>query len=170
MAASAEVRVFHGSSPTGTAVTEVRYKRADNSTVDLLTQLQIPSAGVVRSWPKHFKVVFTTSPSVQISNLRWYLAARPSAWDGVSIWAGVTASYAQAVVTDENAIRPGLIDGDVYTSASPLMIAAGIVLSNPNTGDGGTAQSYLQAQATMNALVTPGVKAPRPSYYRYDEA
>jgi hypothetical protein len=170
MAATAEVRVFHGASPTGQAVTEVRYKRADNSTVDLLNPLQIPASGVVRSWPKHFRLHFTTSPSSSIANLRWYLASRPTNWDGISVWVGLTASYLQGAVGDENAYRPGLVDGDVYTSASPLVITSGTVLSNPNTGDGGANQRYVQIQVTLNPLTTPGAKSARMAFYRYDES
>lgn len=170
MAATAEVRVFHGVTPTGTATTEVRHKRADNSTLDLLNQIPIPSSGVSRGWPKHFKLFFTTTPSTQISNLRWYMESRPTGWDGITLFAGLTASYAQAVVTDENALRPGLSDADLYTAAAPLVVAGGTILTNPSTGDGGVLQPYLQVQMTLTPTTTPGVKPARHGFFRYDES
>ena len=168
MAATAQVNVYHGvdaSSPA--AVTEVRHKRADNSTLDLNNPVQIPSSGDNRGWPKQFKLEFTTTPNSQISNLRWYASASPSGWDGISLWAGTTPTYAQATAGDESALRPGLADADTYTSGSPLVINSGVVLSNPTTGVG--TQTFLQIQSTVNSTATPGAKTARQSFYRYDE-
>ncbi|MFA6946477.1 MAG: hypothetical protein WC220_11310 [Pedobacter sp.] len=50
----------------------VRFKDADNATVDANNPLQVPAAGSNYSYTKQLRVKMTDPPNTNVSNLRWY--------------------------------------------------------------------------------------------------
>ncbi len=50
----------------------VRFKDADNATVDLNNPLVIPAAGTIYSYTKKLRAYMQTAPAVQVDNFRWY--------------------------------------------------------------------------------------------------
>ena len=59
---------------TGTNKTSgtVRFKDADNATVDSNNPLVVPAADSIWSYTKKLRAYMEDAPSVQVSNMRWY--------------------------------------------------------------------------------------------------
>lgn len=182
MAASCQVRYYTGASPGGASAditgTTIRYKQADNATQDILTPLVFPLVGQTFSWRKSTKVNFATTPVSAISNLRWFVSSNPPT--GVNFYARLQAAgiYIQANSSDVNGIT-GFTDTPTnqnannavnYTSAAPLSVNAGTVLSNPNTGEG--TQVFLETQLSIGTTYnpTPGAITSFGNTYRYVES
>ena len=177
MAASVQTRYYHGSpGSAGLDVTSttVRFKLADNDAIDSNTPLTVPTSGENLSWSKFMKVNFTSSPAGNITNLRFFVTTPPTGIDHYS-WA--IAGYTPPVSGDTSGIV-GYTDTapnkatNIHTnrtSASPLTVNAGTVLSSPSIGEG--SQSYVQHQ--LGVLSTyPGGAGPITAFtatYRYAE-
>lgn len=179
MAASAQSRYYHGSSPapgpdvTGTTV---RHKRADNDIQDLNNPLPVPNSGTAFAWRKSSKENFSTSPAGSITNLRWFISGAMAT--GLYLGAWLNALYTLGTdILDDNGVT-GFTDtapnqatnnASNYLAASPLTVQAGTVLTNPSTGEG--AQSFVVSQ--LGVLSTypggPGVITPVTVTYRYAE-
>jgi len=181
MAASAQTFYYHGSSP-GTASSDVtgltvRHQLADRDTQDALYPIPYPSTGLSFGWRKSSIINFFTSPASNISNLRWFLSSTPPT--GISFFARVQAAgvYVQASASDQNGIS-GFTDNSTdqsnnnavnYTSASPLTVNSGTVITNPNTGVG--SQVFVETQLAVTTSYTGG-PGPITSFqitYRYSE-
>lgn len=168
MAAVTEVRVHHGAGPTATAwAAGGRLHRADTTpTVDGSTVFTpIPAAGTNYSWRTWAKLVVTSAPVGSISNLRWFSDAVALA-TGATLFVKLVATYAQASAADESASMTGYVDATTYTSASPLTVTAGTVLT-ATTGSG--TQDYLVHQAAATSTTPAGTTAARTMTYRWDE-
>lgn len=71
----------------------VRFKDADNATVDLNNPLVIPDAGSIYSYTKKLRAYMEAPPDTQIDNMRWYT-------DGANgFGTGVTATAKNLGVT-----------------------------------------------------------------------
>jgi len=176
MAATVQIHSWHGAGAgSGTNINngEVRFKLADNDTVDLNAPLRVPTQEQVDaliaytySFRKYFKVNFTTTPSSSISNLRFFT-------DGnnldaqVVLLADQTDTYQENVSADSTGDTTAHWLAVSYTKASPLVVNSGTVLSNPSTGYG--TQDFVMVQAMVSASATAGVVGPQVWSYRYDE-
>lgn len=183
MAASAQTRYYHSSSP-GVASGDVtgltvRYQLADQDTQNATFPLNQPASGVNLSWRKSSKINFVTTPATAIQNLRWFMSQAPST--GISLFARVQSAgtYVQASSADAAGIA-GFTDttpnqatnnATNYTAVSPLSVNAGTVLSNPNTGEGSQVFVETQFGVASSYALGPGV-IPTPSQvtYRYAES
>ncbi len=196
MASRAEICSFHGASPTPTIVTEVRFKRADNDTLDTLNPIPISTTLDTWSWRKHFMVRWTALPVTQIENLIIF-ADEPlhtddnedTAWDEVALYIGTTAVYFQASVADE----AGLVNPiageamkdvdfgragdetavDVYSPMSnrvgiPNYVLRSTKVTVPTFGEDGL-QFYALMQMKINKDTKPGVKVERNVWFRWTE-
>lgn len=176
MAASTAVHVFAGIAPgTGSDITstETRFKRADNSTVDALNPVPIPTSGTNYSWRKQYKLRVTTAPANQITNLR-YFTSGTSLGTGLTHYVATSASYTQGVSGDETALIAGGTDSTTYTTGSPLTITAGLVCDSADTyplyaGTSG-AQNFLVAQIGVGTTASAGTSGVRTATFRYNES
>lgn len=169
MAATYQVDVFHGSGPSsGAWPSGGRFHRADTdpTTDGSTTFIPIPSAGTNYSWRKSFKLNVTVAPVGVVSNLRFF--SDGTTWGtGITPYAKQKASYTQASATDNTALFDGTaVDLTTYTSASPLTINAGTVLT-ATTGYG--TQDYLVIQIAGGTTVSAGTTSARTLTYRVDE-
>lgn len=169
MAATYQVDVFHGSSPTGAAWSAgARFHRADTSptTDGATTYIPIPTSGTNYSWRKHFKLNVTATPVGSVSNLRFF--SDGTSWGtGVTAYVKTSSTYTQGSSSDNSTQISGSTDVTTYTSGSPLTINSGTVLSNPSTGYG--TQDYLVMQVGGTSLVAAGTTSARTLTYRVDE-
>jgi hypothetical protein len=95
----------------------VRFKDADNPTVDANNPLVIPDAGSVYSYTKQLRPYMEAPPDTQISNLRWYTDGTSGFGTGVSVNAkNVGTTFDSNYKTE----MTGGSDLFGYTSASPL--------------------------------------------------
>jgi hypothetical protein len=183
MAASAQTRYYHGSSP-GVASSDVtgltvRHKLADNDIQDSNNPIPLPPSGMNLGWRKSSKVNYVSTPAGSITNLRWFVSGGPPS--GIRFFARVqvTGIYIFATSNDQNGIT-GFTDtvgnqnaNDVvlapYNSSTPLTVNAGTVLSNPNTGEG--TQVFVETQLGVQSTYAggPGPITPFQATYRYSE-
>ena len=95
----------------------VRFKDADNATVDANNPLQVPAADSIYSYSKKLRAYMEAPPDTSVSNLRWYTDGNNGFGTGITVNAknlGTTwgANYKTAM--------SGGSDLFGYTSASPL--------------------------------------------------
>ncbi len=169
MAATYQVDAATGSGPTMAAwPAGGRFHRADShpTTDGATTYIPIPASGTNYSWRKSFKLKVTATPVGSVSNLRFFSDA--TSWGtGVTAYAVAAASYTQGSSSDNTALIGSGVDVTTYTSASPLTINSGTVLSNPSTGYG--TQDYLVMQVGVGSTAAAGTTAARTLTYRVDE-
>lgn len=117
MAATIQIHEM-SAADTGTDKTSgtIRFKAADNSTVDANDPLPIPVAGYTYSYTKKVRAKMTDPPNTQVDNLRWYS-------DGGGFGTGISV-YAKNLGTtwgaNYNTEMSGGTDLFTYTSGAPL--------------------------------------------------
>lgn len=118
-----------GGTPTDKTGGTIRFKNADNSTVDLNNPMVKPSTGQKDwSFEKWLRLNITGGSFSQISNLRAYTDGSSGLGTGINIWAKAVGSYATPA---EATASTGYANLFTYTSGSPLSLGAG-----PYTGTG----------------------------------
>ena len=95
----------------------VRFKDADNATVDANNPLVVPGAGSIYSYTKKLRPYMEAPPDTNISNIEWYM-------DGANgFGTGVTCTVKNLGVTwgaNYKTLMSGGSDLFGYTSGSPL--------------------------------------------------
>lgn len=118
MAATIQIHEMSGAD-AGTNKTSgtVRFKDADNATVDTNNPLVIPAAGDIYSYTKALRAYMEAPPSVQVSNLRWYSDGSSGFGTGVAVMAKNTGVTFTAHYKTQMTGGSSLFG---YTSGSPL--------------------------------------------------
>lgn len=130
MAATVQLIEKNGAGGAATDKTggTIRFKNADNSTVDLLDPMVKPGSGSDWSFQKWLRLNVTGGTFTQISNIRAYTDGSSGLGTGINLWAKGEASYATPA---EETASTGYADAFTYTSGSSLSLGAG-----PYTGTG----------------------------------
>lgn len=130
MAATIQLVEKNGAGGTQTDKTSgnIRMKKADNSTVDLLNPLVKPTSGSDWSFEKWLRLNVTGGTYTQISNLRAFTDGSSGLGTGINLWAKAVSSYATPAAATSSA---GYANAFTYTSGAPLSLGAG-----PYTGTG----------------------------------
>ncbi len=118
MAATIEIHEMSALA-TGTDKTSstVRFKDADNATVDANNPLEIPAADTIYSYTKKLRPYMEDAPNTSISNLRWYTDGTSGFGTGI----GVTAkNIGTTWGANYKTVMSGGADLFGYTSGSPL--------------------------------------------------
>lgn len=169
MAATYRFDAGSGAGPTMAAFPAGgRFHRADShpTTDGSTTFIPVPTSGTNYSWRKSFKLNVTATPVGSVANLRFFSDA--VSWGtGITALAKVSASYVQGSSSDNSTPISSATDVTTYTSASPLTVNAGTVLSNPSTGYG--TQDYVVMQVAGVSTVVAGTTSARTLTYRVDE-
>ena len=107
-----------GGTPTDKTSGTVRFKNADNATVDIVNPIVVPSApGYDYSFEKWLRFNVVSGTYTDISNLRAYMDGASGFGTGVGLYAKAVASY--ATPAEATAIT-GYTDAFSYTSGAPL--------------------------------------------------
>jgi hypothetical protein len=138
----------------------IRFKNADNATVDLLNPLVKPTSGSDFSFEKWLRLNVTGGSYTQITNVRGYMDGASGLGTGVNLWARAAASYATPV---EPSTSTGFADAFSYTSVSPLSLGAG-----PFTGTGEIG-SHLVMAMEVTAAVSSGLTPAESLTVAWDE-
>ena len=119
MAATVVINEWNGASPgspTDKTSGTIRFKNADNATVDLVNPLEVPGSGQEYSYEKWLRLRITDAGGfTQISNLRAYSDGTNSFGTGVKTWYGVAGAYRDPVIPNESNDPP-----QVDLGGSPL--------------------------------------------------
>jgi hypothetical protein len=159
MAATVEIRSYHGATPdsgTNVAGGNVRFKLADNDTVDSVNPIAIPGAGTVFSWAKNLSFYAGTTPSNNITNLRFYTDGSAGFGTGVGMnvrtqqtFTGTATSGSTTVLTDTGATFPTTNGG---LTGFVLEITGGTQSGNSRRIASNTATAITVASAFGGAL------------------
>lgn len=129
MAATVTIVEKNGAGATQTDKTSgtVRFKNADNSTVNTSNPMVIPAAGSDWSYEKWLRANIAGTYT-EITNVKAYMDGANGFGTGVSLWAKAVTAYSTPA---EGTSSSGYTDAFSYTSGSPLTLGAG-----PYTGTG----------------------------------
>jgi len=118
MAATVEIHEM-SAADTGTDQTSstIRFKDADNATVDTADPIDIPDAGSVYSYTKTIRAYLEDAPTVQVTNLRVYSDGANGFGTGVSC---SCKNVGTSFVAHYKTAMSGGADFFGKTSASPL--------------------------------------------------
>ncbi|HEY6020157.1 MAG TPA: hypothetical protein VIY48_09725, partial [Candidatus Paceibacterota bacterium] len=90
MAAVVDIYEYNGAGPTGTSKTSgtIRYKHADNATVDAVNPMVKPTGGAFdRSYIKSLRLYCTTANSATASNVKAYTDGASGFGTGITLYA-----------------------------------------------------------------------------------
>lgn len=134
MAATVQLIEKNGAGGTATDKTggTVRFKNADNSTVDLLNPMVKPGAGSDWSFEKWLRMNVTGGTYTQITNVKVYSDGSSGLGTGINVWAKAVASYATPA---EGTASTGYANLFTYTSGAALSLGAGPFTSTGEKGD-----------------------------------
>jgi len=167
MAATIQIHEMSGAD-AGTDKTSgtVRFKMADNATVDANNPMVIPGAGSDYSYTKKLRAYMEAPPNTQVGNLRWYS-------DGSKGWsAEILMSYKNIGTTfgsQYDTAMSGSTDFFSKTSGSPIdgdgTDAGPFVPADDNTYIG----DIIEFQMTITSASTQGTLANESCTLAYDE-
>lgn len=153
---------------TGTDKTSgtVRFKNADNATVDTNDPLVVPTAGTIYSFAKKVRAYMEDPPNTNVSNLRWYSdGATPASWSGVGV------QYKNLGVTWAANATPTISGTDLFTKTSGDPIdgdatdAGPFVPADDNTYIG----DLIALQMSVNSTASNGALPAETLTLAYDE-
>lgn len=162
----------------------IRFKTADDATIDTNNPIQKPSAGTKYSYWKHMYLKCATAPSTKCDNIKFYT-------DGSGFGTGITLKVGDETPTKNSSPSSAGYDpatgtpgdtGDVmtghtdvtastdafsFTSASPKSVSISETDSLINAI--GETTDYLIFQAEVGTTATAGDKADETLVWRFDE-
>jgi hypothetical protein len=166
MAATIEIRSYHGSTPdsgTDKAGGSVGFKAADNDTVDANNPIVIPTADDAFSFLKQFRFYAASTPSNAIGNLKFYMDGSNGYGTGITLQCKQETGYTDPIALG-SADATGCTDAFTYTSGSPLAITGSW---SSGTGPFGY---YLKVQMKVHHDAVQGTTASEAMSFAYDES
>jgi hypothetical protein len=162
MAATVQIREKNGAGETATDKTSgtVRFKNADNATVDTSDPMVIPGSGTDYSYEKWLRFYVSGGTYTEITNIELYTDGANGLGTGVTPYAKTAASY---VTPAEATSTSGYTALFSYTSGSPLTVGAGPYTS---TGDKG---NYVVMMLAVADTAGAGTTASETITWAWDE-
>jgi hypothetical protein len=163
MAATIQIHeMTGGSAGTDKTSSTVRFKSADETTVDTTNRLQIPVSSTNYSYTKQLRFYFATGPSVDIQNLRCYSDGTNTFGTGIGVQYTIHASFQTQINTD--------ISGtDLFTATSGSPIDLDANNTGPHTGTGYKGD-FLRMQMSVASTASPGQLSAETLVCAYDES
>lgn len=166
MAATVLIREKNGAGETATDKTSgtIRFKNADNATVDLVNPLVKPGAGVDYSFEKWLRLNVSVAPAGNITNPKVYMTG--SADTGQLLYMKTTnpGTYTQPA---EGTTATGYTDAFTYTSGSPK--ALDVANAGPFTGTGDIADYLVMLMTVGTTVAAPGTLNAKTITFQWDE-
>lgn len=162
MAATVQIVEKNGAGGTQTDKTSgtIRFKNADNSTVDLNNPMVKPVSGTDYSFEKWIAFNVSGGTYSQITNIKAYSDGSSGLGTGVGCYAKAVTTYATPA---EATATTGYTSLFSYTSGSPLSLGAGPYTSTGEKGD------HLVMMLTVDNTVTGGVTPSETLTIAWDE-
>jgi hypothetical protein len=162
MAATVQIGEKNGAGATFTDKTSgtVRFKNADNATVDLVNPMVKPVSGTDYSFEKWLIAKVTAGTYTQITNLKAYSDGANGMGTGVGLFAKAVTTYATPA---EAASTAGYVDAFTYTSGAALSLGAGPFTSTGEKGD------HCVMILTVASTASGGVTASETLTFAWDE-
>ena len=153
---------------TGTDKTSgtVRFKDADNATVDANNPLQVPASDSIYSYTKKLRAYMEAPPGTSVSNLRWYTDGSSSFGTGISV---TVKNLGTTWGANYKTLMSGGADLFGKTSGSPLdgdeTDAGPFVPADDNTYIG----DLIELQMAVASTASNGALTPETLTFAYDE-
>lgn len=139
-----------GGTPTDKTSGNIRFKNADNATVDLNNPMVKPTSGSDFSFEKWLRLSVSGGTYSQITNVRAYSDGSNDLGTGVLLWAKAVSSFATPA---EATSTSGYTNFFTYTSGSALTLGAGPFTSTGEKGD--HLVMMCEVQSTASGGLTP---------------
>lgn len=149
-----------GGTPTDKTSGQIRFKNADNATVDTANPMVKPGAGTDYSFEKWLRLNVTGGTYTEITNIKAYMDGANGLGTGVTLYAKAVASYATPAEATGTA---GYTDAFTYTSGSPLSLGAGPYSSTGEKGD------HLVLMLAVGTTASGGITSSETLTFSYDE-
>lgn len=149
-----------GGTPTDKTSGTIRFKNADNATVDTANPMVKPVAGTDYSWEKWVRFNVSGGTYTEITNVRAYSDGANGMGTGVAVYAKAVASYATPAEATGTAGYSSLFG---YTSGSALTLGAG-----PYTSTGEKAD-HLVMMMTVDNTASGGITPSETLTIAWDE-
>lgn len=161
MAATVTIVEKNGAGGTQTDKTSgnIRFKNADNATVDTSNPMVKPPSGTDYSFEKWLRLNFAGTYT-EASNIKMYMDGSSGLGTGVTLYAKAVASYATPAEATGTA---GYTDAFTYTSGSPLSLGAGPFTGTGEKGD------HCVMMLTVADTASGGVTASETITFGWDE-
>lgn len=176
MAATVLIRELNGAGQTATDKTSgtIRFKKADNATVDLVNPLVVPTSLTEYSYEKAIRLYISAGTFTQVSNLRLYTDGASGYGTGIKLWALPLAAYATPAIPSTSNDPPQhsatpFVDAFTYTSGSPLDIDALNTGPFDSTGVPKAIGDYCYLCMEVETTASQGVKAAEAIVCAWDE-
>lgn len=162
MAATVQIIEKNGAGGTATDKTSgsVRFKNADNSTVDLVNPMVKPASGTDYSFEKWLRFNVSAGTYSQITNVKAYTDGANGLGTGVLLWAKAVAAFATPA---EATATTGYTNAFTYTSGAALTLGAGPFTSTGEKGD------HMVMILTIDNTCAGGVTAGETLTFAWDE-
>jgi len=156
----------------------IRFKQADNPTIDALDPMPIPAAGTEYSRWKQIYLKCTTAPSTKVDNVKFYTDAGDfgtgitvKVGDGVQVHSstattGYDVSDANEVITNHTDVAAAT-DAFSYTSGAPRTCTISEASAQIDAIDETT--DYLVLSMEVGTTASPGDLANETFTWQYDE-
>ena len=149
-----------GGTPTDKTSGQIRFKNADNATVDTANPMVKPGAGTDYSFEKWLRLNVTGGTYTEITNIKAYMDGSNGLGTGVTLYAKAVASYATPAEATGTA---GYTDAFTYTSGAPLSLGAGPYTSTGEKGD------HLVMMLAVGTSASGGITSGETLTISYDE-
>lgn len=162
MAATVQIVEKNGAPGTQTDKTSgtIRFKNADNSTVDTANPMVKPGAGVDYSFEKWLRLNVTGGTYTEITNIKAYMDGANGLGTGITLYAKAVTAYSTPA---EATATTGYTDAFTYTSGSPLSLGAGPFTSTGEKGD------HLVMMLTVGTAASGGITPSETLVVGWDE-
>lgn len=176
MPATVLIRELNGVGQTATDKTSgsIRFKKADNATVDLNNPLVVPTSLTEYSYEKWLRLYISAGSFTQVSNLRCYTDGSSGYGTGIKLWVLPQSTYATPAIPSTSNDPPqrsavSFVNAFAYTSGSPLDLDA----LNPgpfdSTGVPKAIGDYAVFVMEVETGATQGVKTAESLVFSWDE-
>ncbi len=161
MAATVQIVEKNGAGGTQTDKTSgaIRFKNADNSTVDLVNPMVKPTSGSDWSFQKWLRFFVSGGSYSQITNIKGYMDGA-NGWTGINLWAKAVTSFATPA---EETASTGYANAFSYTAGAPLTLGGSTYTGTGEKGD------HLVMAMEVTAAATGGVQAGETLTIAWDE-
>lgn len=162
MPATVQIVEKNGATPVLTDKTSgtVRFKNADNATVDTANPMVKPATGTDYSFEKWLRFNVSAGTYTEITNVKAYTDGANGLGAGVGLFAKAVAAYAAPA---EGTATTGYVDAFTLTSAAPLTLGAGPFTGLGEKGD------HLVMLLTVASTAAGGVTPSETLTFAWDE-
>lgn len=160
MAATVQIVEKNGAGAVLTDKTSgtIRFKNADNATVDTTNPMVRPGAGSDWSYEKWLRFNVSGGSYTSITNIRAYTDG--GGWTGINLWAKAVTAYSTPA---EGSNSSGYSNAFGYTSVSPITLGSSTYTSTGEKGD------HLVMLMEVTASASGGLTAAETLTWAWDE-